>query len=183
MSREQSTVRLTGSAERSCDLSHLCVHTLGRKPSGGGPPGHGRPRSRQQRILQLAQPKAGEPLAEPRALDGRLGLAFVRRGWRRGRGCAGLRLDGRVRIWFVGHADRHPGKCLGCRGVRRLVFKDDAAKTRAMEARAPAWFYRPKVLFYRALACILEAEPRAGVAAVVAAGPQRSGGPAPQPGR
>jgi hypothetical protein len=183
MSREQSLVRLTGSAELSCDLSHRCVLTVSGRPSGGRPPGDRRPRSRQQRILQLAQPKAGEPLAEPRALDGRLGLGLVRGGWRRGRGCAGLRLDGRVRIWFVGHADRHPGKCLGCRGVCRLVFKDGAAKTSLGKPRTPTRLYLPKVLFRRALACILDAELRARAAAVVAAGPQRSGGPAPQPGR
>ena len=54
-----------------------------------------------------------------------------------------------------------------------MVFKDDAVKTGVESLRALVGLYRPKALFDRALGSILRVELRPGVAAVVAAGPQR----------
>ena len=146
----------------------MCPH-----PSGGRPSRHWRPGSSQQWILQLTQPEAGQPLAEPRALDGGLGRGGVKLGRRSAAGCGVFRLDRRVGFWFVRHADRHPGKCQGAVRSASIVFKDGAAKTGERRPGEPARLYRPKVLFDRVLACILRVELRVGAAAVVAAGPQR----------
>ena len=47
-------------------LTDVIIRLRGRTSRSGGP------RPSQQRILELAQPKTGEPLAKARALDGGL---------------------------------------------------------------------------------------------------------------
>jgi hypothetical protein len=139
--------------------------------SRGPPPGGRRPGPREERVLQLAQPETGQPLAEPRPLDGRLLRRFIRR---RRRGFLGVRRGRRVWSWFLSHTARHPCKCQEYHGrLVRIVFKDGAVNLVVQTAASRAWHLPPKVLFDRALELIIVLGRSFGDSRGVAAGPQR----------